>query len=154
MITFRSETWEDVKDEFDELGRKNFEECNIADGKTIYSLNEPFFDWLGDMGLIQVTTAREDGKLIGYILNFLSPRHPLFDAFTSQQVGMYLLPEKRKGMNGMKLLKADEAFLQQMGVQLGYRGDTIDKNLAPILLRSGWAKKEVFYTKWLGELNG
>lgn len=154
MLEYASETWDQVKDEFDELGRRNFEECKIADGKKPYALQREAWDWMGKNGLIHVTTARDEGKLVGYSLTILAPRHLQFDAFASQGTGLYLKPEYRKGFNASRLLDEDEIFLQQLGVQLGYRDVAMDPDVGPLLERKGWVKKEVIYTKWIGELNG
>lgn len=149
MITFHSETWADVKDEFDELGRKNFEECKIAEGRKPYSLYHGAFDFLDEQGLVHVTTARDGGRLVGYILTILSQRHLQFEAFCSQSIGIFLMPEFRKGGNGLKLLENDEKFLRLLGVEKMYAGYTIEKDLGPLFIRRGWKGTEMHYTKWV-----
>lgn len=138
-----------MKREFSELARKNFEECQIAEGKCDYSLDEQAFDNLDAQGFLHITTARHWSKMAGYVLTVMMPRHLQFEARCSQQIGMYLLPQHRKGTNGLKLLAQDEALMRRMGVQKMYRGHTMAKNLEPLFRRGGWQEVETVYTKWI-----
>ncbi len=147
-MNFQSESWFHVKPDFDVLGKMNFEECKISE--LPYSLDHVFFDWAADNDMVHVTTAREDGKLVGYILSIITPRHIQYEAKCSQQIGMYLHPDYRvKGLHGLKLMQEDEVNLRKKGVQRMYGGFTVAKDLGPLFKRRGWKKAEEHYTKWI-----
>lgn len=154
MLKFDSETWSKVKDEFHDLGRRNYEECKISGGDKPYSLHQEAFDYMESEGLLHVTTARDDGKLVGYVLTVLSPRHLMFDAFVSQTIGIYLKPEYRKGLNGVRLMDADEFHMMGLGVHKMYGGYTMEKDLEPLFLKRGWVLHEKHYTKAIRSNDG
>lgn len=150
MLKYASETWAQVRDEFDELGRRNFEECKIAEGRRPYNLAREAFNWLDAEGMVHVTTARNDGKLVGYVLTVLQARHLQFDAFCSQTIGMYMLPAYRKGLNAVRMMEMDEQYMRGLGVDKMYGGCTHEKELAPLFIRRGWVPAETHYHKWIG----
>lgn len=148
-MIYASETWAQVESEFDELGRLSFAECNTSSGKRTYA---PDYDVLRAMdkdGSLHVTTARDDGKLVGYILSVVTKRHIQYNASVSQVLSMYLLPEHRKGRNGIKLMKCDEQNMRRLGVEEMNGGFTISKDLFTLFKREGWKPMETVYTKWL-----
>lgn len=149
MLSFQSEKWPDIKRDFEPLGRLNFAECQIAEGQRPYALDETTIDALDKLGMVHFTTARQGQQLVGYVFNMVMPRHLQFEAKCSQQIGLYLLPEYRKGVNGLKLLAEDESYMRALGVQKMYRGDTIGKDLGPLFKRAGWLPVETVYTKWV-----
>lgn len=149
-VTFACELWADAKHEFDALGAMNFAECGIAEGMRPYSLNHALFDWAETQDMVNLTTARQGGKLVGYVLSIITPRHIQYEACCSQQIGMFLHPDYRKGSIGIKLMQEDEENLRKRGVQKLYGGFTMDKDLGALFRRRGWKLTEVHYSKWIG----
>lgn len=149
MITYQAEPWSQVEAEFDELGRMNFEECRVSDNKRPYALDHSTLRALGKD--VHLTTARDEERLIGYILSVISPKHLQYEACCSQHIGFYVHPDYRNQNIGMKLLKEDENFLKSMGVEKMYGGFTMEVDLSPLFMRRGWKEAEKIYVKWIGE---
>lgn len=146
-MMYASETWEDVEREFDKLGRDNFEECGVGGGVWKYDLSHEILRELSKSGNVHVTTIRDKGVLVGYVLSVLTKRHIQYNASVSQVIGMYLKPEHRKGLNGMRLMKCDEINMKRLGVQEMNGGFTMSKDLLTLFKRRKWSPMEISMRK-------
>lgn len=146
-MIFASETWAQVEPEFDALGLKSFEETGIGDGRVEYG---PDYENLRELGdIVHVVSARENGKLVGYVLSLVVPRHLQYKAKVSQMISIYILPEYRKGLNGYNMLKFYENEMVKRNVDRIDGGFTVSKDLLTLFRRGGWNPSETIYTKWL-----
>jgi hypothetical protein len=105
MITFQKEEFHPFISEAKDLLKDHYNE--IAQRTDIIKLDP---DWkrytkLYNANRLEVHTAREDGKLIGYSLWFLFYHIHYQHSFTATSDVLYLSPECRKGMAGIKFIK-------------------------------------------------
>ena len=100
-------------------------------------------------GLLQITTARAEGQLVGYnVFVVMSHLHHRGTLHAVQDV-YYLLPQYRRGWTGIHLLRAAEKALRDRGVVQAYTTCKLHHNHTPILLRLGWQLEELTFGKAL-----
>lgn len=105
---------------------------------------------LYDSGYLQITTARDNGELVGYLANIVS-RNLLYDALCSYHVGWYVSPEYRGKLTGLYLLDKATPFLRDIGVKRMYGAHTDELDASGIFKRLGWKHIEDHYSKWIGD---
>ena len=99
---------------------------------------------------LKIFTAREDGLLVGYFVVIVTPNiHYKDHLFASNDI-IYLHPDYRKGMTGVKLIKFAEKCLSEDGVSVMTINTKIHKPFDLILERLGFKCIERVYSKYLG----
>lgn len=103
-------------------------------------------------GLLHLVTARVDaGALVGYHASFIV-EHPHYKSMVTAYADLYyLLPEYRKGWDGVKFLKFVDSSLADRGVQRVFTTTTVDSDKSAVLRRLGHRECERMYVKMLGE---
>lgn len=109
------------------------------------------------LGLFRVVAMREFDELVGYNAFFVNK--PLHYRHTLHAVNdvIWLKPEKRKGMSGVRLIKESEKLLQDMGVaKIIYHikvhvllGARQSGNLGNLLIHLGYRHIEECHSKTL-----
>jgi len=102
---------------------------------------------LEDLGVWRVLTAREDGRLVGYLLAVVSvhlhymnsPRMFIVDAY-------YVSPESRKG-TGAKLIRFAETFARELGTIKIYLSCKIHRDHSALFLALGYQLSDYAFIK-------
>lgn len=151
MITFQQEFLLTCKKDAQELIESHWKE--IAVNKDTIKLNPDWetYETLEEQGNFKIFTCRDDGKLVGYFAVVVSRNlHYKDHLFASNDV-LYLSPEFRKGLTGVKLIKFAEKYLKEDGVSVLVINTKDHKPFDPILNRLGFSLTERSYTKLLKE---
>ena len=102
---------------------------------------EPDYGWYIETsakGGYSMTVARVDGEVVGYI-GYLVGAHAHHDGFmVASQDMFYVDPLRRKGMLGLKLLRASELALKARGVDVILQGVTPRCDYSALLRRAGY----------------
>lgn len=145
------EPWSVLTDEDKSLCERHWYE--IAHNRETIPLKP---DWgkykrMADAGIIHLTTAREDGKLIGYLVYIVSHHLHYSTSLTAYADVLYLVPEKRSGSGvGLRLIRFAEKDLKLKGVQRVLQNVKVDNDWSPILCFLGYKPFETIYSKLLG----
>jgi hypothetical protein len=113
--------------------------CELVLDQEAYLLSEK-------IGSLIAFTAREDGDMIGYGVFYVceDPKHNNTAMATSDAI--YLHPDHRSAMNGIRLIKYVNDSLRKLEIQqINYLVNTVD--FSPILERFGYHQSEVVYTR-------
>ena len=105
MITFQKESLGVFLSESMEMLKEHYKE--IAEGQDVIEF-DPDLDRYYEMekrGILDVHTARDEGKLVGYSLWFTAPHLHYKKSLTSHSDLLYVTPEYRKGMFGARFIK-------------------------------------------------
>jgi GNAT superfamily N-acetyltransferase len=151
-MEFSVEKWSDVLPEMKGLFELHYRE--IASFQDRIKL-DPDFDVyfaLEATGKLHVVTARDDGQLIGYHLSVVTPHMHYKNTLCAHMDVLFLLPEYRHGMAGVKLLKYAEKSLIERGVPWLINGTKKVHDFGPILERLGYKVREVIYEKFVEEV--
>jgi len=98
-----------------EVVRRHYEE--IAQFKEVQVLDPDFeaYDRLEATGKLWVMTARDESRLVGYIVMFLSNDLHYRKLMRATEDIHFLLPEYRKGWTGYNMLKKVKAAMKEKG---------------------------------------
>ena len=105
MITFQKEPPNPFTKEAIALFKKHYQE--LAERKDVIKLkpNLKMYNNLYKKEALEIHTIRDDGKLIGYSLWFITKHIHYADSITANSDVLYISPEHRKGMTGVKFIK-------------------------------------------------
>lgn len=105
MITFQKEGFLPFFDETAELFKEHYEE--VAERQDVIELDPDLdkYKTLFDSGFLEIHTAREDGKLIGYSIWIVSPHLHYKKSLTASSDIIFIHPAYRKGMFGVRFIK-------------------------------------------------
>ena len=105
MITFQKEAPEPFTQDALELFRQHYEE--IAERTDVIELDPDLesYNTLYEKGILEIHTARDDGKLVGYSIWFVLKHIHYKKSLTANSDVLYISPEYRKGMFGVKFIK-------------------------------------------------
>mgnify|MGYP000182766692 CR=1 FL=1 len=140
-----------VKEEVDELFYKHWEEIALNKDKIKLNPDWSFYELLYAEGLLGVYTVRKDKHLVGYFIVVAKP-HPHYKdhTFAVNDI-IYIDPDYRKGLVGLKLIKFVEEDLKSKGVSVLAVNTKVHKPFDAVLKRLGFENTERLYTKYIGE---
>jgi GNAT superfamily N-acetyltransferase len=103
-------------------------------------------------GLLRVVTARQDGALVGFILNIVGPHLMYHGTCHGTTIDYWLDPICRAGWFPVKFLRRNVELLREWGAKrafiaadAGYK----DGRAGKLFERLGYAKHEVHYARML-----
>ena len=147
MINFDVEKYAQVNEDIKELIKLHYEE--IAVNKDVIPLDP---DWdkykhLCDSGLLVIITARDESKLIGYSIFFITNHlHYKSTKYANNDL-LYLHPDYRAGMLGIRLIKQSEKILKEKKVDKILWHIKFNKDFRIILHRLGYVDEDVIVGK-------
>lgn len=150
-LQFAVEKWQDCKDAMSLLWPFHWDEVAGNKDKIQLDVWLEAFDKLAIDGQLTIVTARFYGDLVGYHWSIIRPHLHYKSSLTAYTDIFFLLPEHRKGMNGVNLFKFVEQVWKSLGVQKAYISSKVKLDMSVIFERLGWTRSEVVYTKMIGE---
>ena len=150
MIEFKEETFDQVIDEIKPLLENHYEE--IALDRDVIKLNPDYdtYKKCCDSGLMKIITARDDGKLVGYLIAIIKYHLHYKDSLTAIDDIFYISKEYRKGLTGVKLFIKTEEILKKYGVQRVILNTKLHHDVGAIFDRLGYKETERVFTKIIG----
>lgn len=124
----------------------HYQECDVTDGQFPFSLDIESMRKMGETGILHVYTARNEDKVVGYVVNLVMPRHNTFNSKYAAQLGWYVDKDYR-GKTGTELLNGAEEELKRMGVKACFSSHPVQTDLSPLFDRLGWKRCEINYFK-------
>lgn len=154
MLTFQVEIWAALRDEVVPLASAHWEEMPF-DPDLPLRRHEALYEALGAKDGLLIVTGRDNGRLVGYFINFVS-RHPHYDLLTAAMDVYFLAPEYRSGSHGLLLFRAMEDACRERGVEYMLSTARLDRSpgAAAVLKRLGWAAVRTVYEKRMGKKHG
>jgi GNAT superfamily N-acetyltransferase len=104
---------------------------------------------LSHMDKLATLAAYDDDKLVGYSIFFLEEHIHYEDNIIARNDVLFLHPEYRKGMTGIKLIKASEDMLSNMGVSKIFWHIKYSRDFRSILYRMGYKDEDIILGKAL-----
>lgn len=153
MIQVATETWKSIAGEIEAVAAFHWEE--LALDKLLFKrdLDHTQYNVLDEMGRLQITAAREDGKLIGYIVCFVMPHHLHY--MSSGPVALadmyFILREYRKGGLGVRMFAEMERGLKDRGVIRAHMSCKTHEPHNELFARMGWSHTDDTFSKLLVE---
>lgn len=148
MITYEVNTnWPKFRAEIEPLLEGHWRE--IALDHTAAPLDPDWFEYarLDSLGQLHLLAVRNDGVLIGYYIGIVRPHLHYKSTLMAFNDVIYIKPEYRQGMVGVRLFKEIEKSLTVRGVKKMFMNTKDHHNFGPILERLGYKKADIIYTK-------
>jgi GNAT superfamily N-acetyltransferase len=119
-----------------DLAALHWAEAELEPEATPLAVDWAHLQWLERCGGYLVTAAFQDQRLVGYASYFVNKHTRSMHTTMAHADAMYLLPEYRRGWNGVRLIRQAERDLRQTGavrinyaintaVRIGKRGKTV-----------------------------
>jgi len=118
-MIYQKETWKDFWKDAESLFLLHDEELNSVLDEP-YEINIELFTLLEHYGNLNIQTAREDNKLIGYSIFYETPNLRSKSTKTATQGPWFVRLEKRKTLVGPRLLLNSLTDLYSLGVKSIY----------------------------------
>ena len=148
-MKLQQEKMSDCIDEMIPLLQDHYSE--IARNQDFVELDPNYdqYQLLDESDMLHVFTARDGGKLIGYVVTFLAPNlHYKTTNFGLIDI-LFLKKEYRGRMVGYKMIKSAEESLKTIGVQVLQIGMKLAHDFGPMLERMGYTEIERTFEKVL-----
>lgn len=152
MLDFRTETLFDVIDEVRPLLEAHYEALTLNKDRVKLDPMWERYAALEAAGAFVVFTARDEaGKLVGYSAFFI--QHHLHYAALKTAINdvLWLAPEQRRGVAGIRLIRYCEQQLMALGVDKLTWHIKFSLDWRPILNRMGYVDEEVVVSKYIGQ---
>jgi hypothetical protein len=107
------------------------------------------YHYLEKCGGLRVFTARDEGKLAGYVVFFVRHNMHYKESLQAVQDVLFLDEPYRKGFTGIKLIKYADESLADDGVQVVYHHVKAAHDFGPILERMGYRLVDLIYARRL-----
>jgi L-amino acid N-acyltransferase YncA len=151
VITYALEPWATYYRDCQPLWPEHYDEIAVQKDRMPMRPDVAAYQALDTAGRLQIVVARDDGRMIGYVLSVIRPHLHYADVLTGYEDAYFLSKPYRKGMIGVKLLREAVRHMQAVGVHKAFFMTKVALDMGPIFERMGFTKTDVVYSKWIGE---
>ena len=137
MITYSKESVEQIKLEASELISSHWDEVAHDQSDRELDVDWDAFEALERHGQVHIITARNEGRLIGYVVAILRPHFHSKKTRSAYVDAIFLEKNSRKNNVGIRLIQMADTALGQLA-DFTYWHIKPEKNFAPILRRLGY----------------
>jgi len=112
-------------------------------------LDRDAFQAAESAGRLLFLTARDAGRLVGYVV-ILLVQHPHATGLRVADVnGLYLIPDYRRAWNAQELVGFAHATLRDAGVDVVYQSSKISHDISALFLSLGYQASDILWCKHL-----
>ena len=117
MLTYKVDDWMENLPAFKAISQQHYDEIETLKEFPL-DLDFDAYENLWRMGKLVFVTAKDEEKLVGYIVYFVAPHMHSKNCITAHEDIYFLKPEYRKGRNGIKMFQFAQEHLKSKGVDL------------------------------------
>jgi len=152
MICCQVETWADIWRDGQEIFKIHYDELALHKEAMPLGLDNDAYTDLERKGYLLVVAARRDGTLIGYWVGVVLSHHPHNkNAGKVATTDMFVIkPAERRGGAGVKLLRAAESAMRNLGIVKASISTKLHFENGPLLDALGWEKTDIVRQKVMG----
>jgi|SRR5579864_809106 len=148
MITFQVESLASWAKDLEPLAPLHYKELSLDGFKPLLKTDK--YLEFENMGILNIITARDDGKMIGYYFVAIIPHLHYAEAGLMGFTDMYFLhPEYRKGTIGIRFIQFVEQVLKGKGAVKIYVSCKVHRDLQPFWEGCGYRFSDKMFTKLL-----
>jgi len=150
MVAIQTESWRAIDAEIEEIAGFHWQE--LALDKLLFQrdLDHERYLKMDELGMVHVVTARDGGKLVGYIVCFVMPHfHYKSSGLTALADMYYLLREYRKGGLGARMFMEMERGLKARGVIRAHMSCKVHEDHTRLFQAMGWTLTDYTFSKLL-----
>ncbi len=148
MITYQKELLFEVLPDIEPLLAMHYEELTLNKARIVLNPMWEKYALLEQAGVLNIYTARQKGKLIGYSWFFINQHMHYADLTVAVNDVLFLHPDHRTGRTGIRLIQYCERELEkQLGKFKMVWHAKLVNDLADILKRMGYQTEEIMMAK-------
>jgi len=149
MITYQMEKMATAIPEMLGIFPEHWEEIALNKETIKLDISLEEYQNLEDSGKLHLVTVRDDGKLVGYYVGFVTFHMHYKSTLMGFTDIYYLQKEYRKGFTGVKLFKFVEKSMKDRGVKVMSAGMKLHHDNGKLFEFLGWKEIERTYQKVL-----
>lgn len=142
-----TETLEELKPHFP----AHWEELGLFKDKMPLDPQYDVYENLDAAGQAFLVTLRDQGRLVGYFVGFITPGLHYQQTLTCKMDITYIDPAYRSAGNGALLFDTVKTALVKRGVKLWWVGSKNHKPIEAFFRMFGFEQQEAYFAMWLGE---
>lgn len=151
-MKYAKEFFADVIEEIKPLLERHWHEIALNKDKIPFDPDYDKYEVLEEEGILDIFTARDDeDTLCGYCITFTIPHLHYKTTIASNVDILFVTPEHRGKMTGVRLIAFTEQQLKEQGTDLLMHHVKLAHDFSPILLRQGYAEQERIFGKYIGD---
>lgn len=148
MITYTVENnWVKFKAEIEPLLEAHWREIALDHSAAPLDPDWDEYTRLDTLGQLHLLAVRNDGTLVGYYIGIVKPHLHYKSTLMAFNDVIYIKPEFRQGMVGVRIFKEIEKSLKERGVKKMFMNTKKHHNFGSILERLGYSESDILYTK-------
>jgi len=149
-MQFQREEWSTALPELRKLFPRLWEDVAIDKDRFTAQCDEERYAKLDEQKVLHLVTVRDEDKLAGYFLCFITPNAHYEGAGDMAFTDMYyLLPRYRKGNIGMRLFAFMEETLRERSIVKFYTSHKLHRDRSAIMKLRGFTATDIVYSKVL-----
>lgn len=149
MLIYQVESYNQVKDDIKDLLKLHYDEVALDQEHIPLDPDWERYETLYNRGGLFIVTARDAGKLVGYSVFFIVKHLHYNSTLVASNDVLYLRPEYRQGMAGIRLIKVSEEELKKIDVMKVVWHIKYHKDFRNILYRMGYKDEDAIVGKVL-----
>ena len=151
MIFVQTQSWESIAGEIEEVAAFHWQDLALDKLHFERDLDHEAYKNLENLGRLHVVTARDDFKLVGYVVCFVMPHHMHYKSSGSVALAdmYYLLKDYRKGGLGIRMFKEMERGLKARGVIRAHMSCKVHEDHTKLFEGMGWNLTDYTFSKLL-----
>jgi GNAT superfamily N-acetyltransferase len=151
MISVQEEQYPDIIETLKPLFPLHWEELGLNRDKVPLDPNYGEYLRRHHAGMVLMVTAREDGQLCGYSVNFIAPGLHYQRTLTLTTDIYWVKPDARGANIGVALFTEVLRLAKARGVRLIHAGVKEHFSAAWLFEKLGFEKIESYYHLWIGD---
>jgi hypothetical protein len=150
MVTIKTESWKAIDQEIETISPLHWKELALDQLLFTPDLDHERYLKMDELGMMHVVTARDDHKLVGYIICFVMPHfHYKSSGLTALADMYYLLHEYRKGGLGARMFMEMERGLKARNVIRAHMSCKVHDDHQVLFEKMGWTFTDKTFSKLL-----
>lgn len=151
MITYQQERFIDLIEELKPLLESHWEEVAWYKDKIKLCPDYDRYAELDQIGALHIVTARDEGELVGYDINFVMPHLHYSEHTYAVNDIIFLLPEYRHAGIALEMVEHTEALLAEKGVSVITLHMKLAHPFTQLMEQAGYSAQETIYSKYVGD---
>ena len=141
-----------IKDQIQVLIKRHYAELTLDKDVMKLAPDWDRYNELNSLGKLSIVAAYDGEKIVGYSVFFLNEHIHYKNNIIANNDVLFLAPEYRLGMTGIKLIKYSEMILQQLGVSKVIWHVKMAKDFRKLLHRMGYQDEDIIVGRALKEI--
>lgn len=150
MITCKIETMADCLEEMKTLFPRHWEELAMWKDRMPLAPQYDVYQRREDAGELVVSVLRDDGKIIGYWVTFITLGLHYGTTVTATTDILWIDPDHRGHSGGVTMYNVMREELQRQGVKLWIAGSKNHKQIEWFLKMLDFSPFETYFCQWMG----